>query len=66
MSGRLSEDSLLPVLQEVRSCTLCAEHLPEGPRPVFQSFTSAITCLAGDTDGIVEMRICDFAKVAFL
>jgi uracil-DNA glycosylase len=51
MGSRQDIESLLPVLQEVRSCTLCAEHLPEGPRPVFQLHPSAKILVAGQAPG---------------
>ncbi|MCH8857778.1 MAG: uracil-DNA glycosylase family protein, partial [Proteobacteria bacterium] len=35
------------LLQAVRACTLCAEHLPHGPRPVLQADARARILVAG-------------------
>jgi len=43
--------SLASLLAEVRSCTLCAEHLPLGPRPVVQLRASARILVAGQAPG---------------
>lgn len=39
------------LLKEVRSCTLCAEHLPLGPRPVLQFHPAARILIAGQAPG---------------
>jgi len=39
------------LLAEVRNCTLCAEALPLGPRPVFQLHPSARILIAGQAPG---------------
>lgn len=39
------------LLAEVRACTLCAEHLPLGPRPVLQAHASARLLIAGQAPG---------------
>jgi uracil-DNA glycosylase len=39
------------LLQEVRSCTICAEHLPEGPRPVLQVDAKARILVVGQAPG---------------
>ncbi len=39
------------LLREVRACTLCVEHLPEGPRPVLQLAPSAGILIAGQAPG---------------
>jgi uracil-DNA glycosylase len=39
------------LLADVRACTLCAEHLPLGPRPVLQVHTSARILIAGQAPG---------------
>ena len=39
------------LLQEVRDCTICSEHLPLGPRPVLQLQTSASILIAGQAPG---------------
>lgn len=41
----------LPLLAEVRSCTLCREYLPLGPRPVLQLYPKARVLIAGQTPG---------------
>ncbi len=43
--------SLTSLLREVRACTLCAEHLPLGPRPVVQAHSSARMLVAGQAPG---------------
>ncbi|MDO8459199.1 MAG: uracil-DNA glycosylase family protein [Burkholderiaceae bacterium] len=43
--------SLASLLHEVRACTLCAEHLPLGPRPVLQAHTSARILIAAQAPG---------------
>jgi len=39
------------LLQQVRACTLCAEHLPLGPRPVLQLDPRARILVAGQAPG---------------
>ncbi len=39
------------LLAEVRACTLCAEHLPYGPRPVLQVHPDARILIAGQAPG---------------
>ena len=39
------------LLQEVRACTLCAAHLPQGPRPVLQVGAQARILVAGQAPG---------------
>ena len=43
--------SLTTLLKEVRSCSLCAEHLPLGPRPVLQMHPSARILIVGQAPG---------------
>ncbi len=43
--------SLTSLLTEVRACTICAEHLPLGPRPVLQIHASARILIAGQAPG---------------
>jgi len=43
--------SLPSLLEEVRACTLCAKHLPLGPRPVFQLNPSARILIAAQAPG---------------
>jgi uracil-DNA glycosylase len=39
------------LLKEVRACTLCATHLPLGPRPVLQAHAQARILVAGQAPG---------------
>jgi uracil-DNA glycosylase len=39
------------LLEEVRACTLCAAHLPQGPRPVLQADARARILIAGQAPG---------------
>jgi uracil-DNA glycosylase len=43
--------SLPSLLTEVRACSLCAEHLPLGPRPVLQIHRSAKILIAAQAPG---------------
>ena len=43
--------SLPSLLAEVRACTLCAKHLPLGPRPVVQVHPRARVLMAGQAPG---------------
>ncbi len=43
--------SLTALLTEVRACTLCASHLPLGPRPVLQMRASARILIASQAPG---------------
>lgn len=43
--------SLDSLLTQVRACTLCAAHLPLGPRPVLQAGTSARILIVGQAPG---------------
>ncbi len=43
--------SLATLLTEVRACTLCAQHLPLGPRPVLQASASARLLIAAQAPG---------------
>jgi uracil-DNA glycosylase len=43
--------SLPSLLAEVRACTLCAKHLPLGPRPIFQLLPSARVLIAAQAPG---------------
>lgn len=43
--------SLQQLLDEVRGCTLCAGHVPLGPRPVFQIHPAARILIAGQAPG---------------
>jgi uracil-DNA glycosylase len=39
------------LLREVRACTLCAAHLPLGPRPVLQLSSEATILIGGQAPG---------------
>lgn len=43
--------SALTLLEQVRACTLCAPHLPLGPRPVLQWHPQARILIAGQAPG---------------
>ena len=40
-----------PLMTEVRACTICAPHLPHGPRPVLQLHPKARLLIAGQAPG---------------
>jgi uracil-DNA glycosylase len=44
--------SVVTLLTEVRACSLCAEHLPLGPRPVLQLHAAARILIAGQAPGL--------------
>lgn len=39
------------LVEDIRACTLCAEHLPLGPRPVFQAHPDATILVVGQAPG---------------
>ena len=39
------------LVEEIRACTVCSEHLPLGPRPVFQAEPSARILVVGQAPG---------------
>jgi uracil-DNA glycosylase len=43
--------SLAKLVKEIRSCTLCSQHLPLGPRPIIQVSTSASILIVGQAPG---------------
>jgi len=43
--------SFAELQRDIRACTLCAEYLPLGPRPVFQISRSARILIAGQAPG---------------
>ena len=43
--------SLETLLEEVRACRLCAQHLPLGPRPVLRAKSSARLLIVGQAPG---------------
>jgi uracil-DNA glycosylase len=43
--------SITSLTKEVRGCTICAEHLPAGPRPVLQVSQRARILIAGQAPG---------------
>lgn len=51
MAACPSPQPLGSLLAEVRACTLCAAHLPLGPRPVLQLHPSARILIAGQAPG---------------
>jgi uracil-DNA glycosylase len=51
MIGLVLIDTFSTLLTEVRACSICAEHLPLGPRPVLQIDPSAKVLIAGQAPG---------------
>lgn len=47
----MAEARYLKLLEEVRACTLCAKHLPLGPRPVLQAHPEARVLIVGQAPG---------------
>ncbi len=43
--------ALLPLLEEIRACTVCASHLEAGPRPVLQAHPDARILIIGQAPG---------------
>jgi len=43
--------SLETFLKQVRACTICAEHLPSGPRPIVRALPSARILIIGQAPG---------------
>lgn len=44
------------LLTDIKGCTLCRAHLPEGPQPVFQAHPAARILIAGQAPGIAAHR----------
>ena len=44
--------ALLTLLRQIRSCEICAAHLPLGPRPVLQAQAGARILVAGQAPGV--------------
>lgn len=42
---------MIELLEEVRACTLCSEHLPRGPRPVVRASPTARLLIVGQAPG---------------
>ncbi len=40
------------LLKDLRACTICKEHLPLGPKPIFQLHASAKILIAGQAPGV--------------
>ena len=51
MALMAARQPLQQLLAEVRACTLCAEHLPHGTRPVVQLHADARVLIAGQAPG---------------
>ena len=45
-------DTFSKTQQEIKSCEICSDHLPMGPRPVFQVHPAARILIAGQAPGI--------------
>lgn len=46
------DSAFTSLVEEVRKCRVCADHLPLGPRPVFQIHPEARILIAGQAPGI--------------
>lgn len=46
-----SDRQPLPILKDIAACTLCAAHLPHGPRPVVQASATARLLIVGQAPG---------------
>ena len=44
------------LMQQIRACTLCAEHLPLGPKPILQASPEARILIVGQAPGQVAHR----------
>lgn len=44
-------EDLTTLLREVRACTICAEHLPAGPRPIVAAHAEARILIVGQAPG---------------
>lgn len=49
--NRMSADDFKSLISQVRQCTLCAEYLPLGPRPVFQLHETARILIVSQAPG---------------
>lgn len=49
--GPVSRSGFTALARNIRACTLCAEHLPLGPRPVLQISPTARLLIAGQAPG---------------
>ena len=47
----MTNNAFAKLQRDIRACTLCAEHLPLGPRPVFQISRTARILIAGQAPG---------------
>lgn len=47
----MAKNNIESLIADVRTCTLCAAHLPLGPRPVFQLHPRATILVAGQAPG---------------
>lgn len=51
VDNRINVSDLESLISQVRRCTLCVEHLPLGPRPVFQLHETARILIASQAPG---------------
>lgn len=47
----MSRKTLQPLIDEVRQCTICKEHLPLGPRPIVSASTDSRILIIGQAPG---------------
>ncbi len=51
MNNPASAKKLTLLLRQVRGCTVCASHLPHGPRPILRASTTAKIVIIGQAPG---------------
>ncbi len=51
MATAISNLAKIPLIAQVKSCTLCAPHLPMGAKPIFQVHPKARILIAGQAPG---------------
>lgn len=47
----MADEALGDLLRTIRSCTVCAAHLPLGPRPIVQAAAGAVILIIGQAPG---------------
>jgi uracil-DNA glycosylase len=46
-----NNQSFIQFVEDVQACTICAEHLPLGPRPLLQVAPRAVIMIVGQATG---------------
>jgi uracil-DNA glycosylase len=49
--GRMGKTAFNSLVQEIKHCTLCSDHLPAGYNPVFRADPGAVILIAGQAPG---------------